>query len=104
MDFSTQLLPKRGPKAFDGFLDALRESDQDHIADQLMAWMEENQAKECKTKSYQPRTSLPYPVQRSEGEHVNTDRRDGPRCTQTDCNQEIIDEIRKHCCNVDHKL
>ncbi|ELU05272.1 hypothetical protein CAPTEDRAFT_206900 [Capitella teleta] len=37
-----EILPKRGPEAFNKFLEALRDSEQDHVADQLLDWLKTN--------------------------------------------------------------
>ncbi|ELU14900.1 hypothetical protein CAPTEDRAFT_185549 [Capitella teleta] len=47
--FLTELLPKRGPEAFDLFLKALCESEQRHVADRLKKWLSDDCSEDAGT-------------------------------------------------------
>uniref|UniRef100_X1ZLY6 CARD domain-containing protein n=1 Tax=Capitella teleta TaxID=283909 RepID=X1ZLY6_CAPTE len=47
--FLTELLPKRGPEAFDLFLKALCESEQRHVAERLKQWMSDDCSEDAGT-------------------------------------------------------
>ncbi|ELU07430.1 hypothetical protein CAPTEDRAFT_210224 [Capitella teleta] len=47
--FLTELLPKRGPEAFNLFLKALCESEQRHVAERLKQWMSDDCSEDAGT-------------------------------------------------------